>query len=320
MLLFNIEQKAFNARTYKQAFAKQKLYERTPSILAVTLKNAISQQSGTSPLNALTQADWEQTIAVLIPPEELKSLTDAALDSIFDYMNGKTDSASISLLPFKQHMVGAAGVTATKQILSVQPDCTEEQLMQMGLNLITGGDMHLCNPPAELFDLFNPMIESQLQFMTISIPDQITIIEGDRSGTSDDPRIQLNRIRVIAKLTPLIPLFFLLGLTVLAVRSLQDWLNWWSVPFIITGAISALFALLGSPILVLLIQRGIQNGENASVPPSLLSLIHEILGAVSRQILAPVVVEGALLTMAGIAMIVVAVYLSRREKAHVTTK
>jgi hypothetical protein len=192
--------------------------------------------------------------------------------------------------------------------------------MQMGLNLITGGDMLLCNPPAELFDLFNPMIESQLQFMTISIPDQITIIEGDRSGTSDDPRIQLNRIRVIAKLTPLIPLFLLLGLTVLAVRSLQDWLNWWSVPFIITGAISALFALLGSPILVLLIQRGIQNGGNASVHPSLLSLIHEILGAVSRQILAPVVVEGALLTMTGIAMIVVAMYLSSREKVRVTTK
>lgn len=312
LLFFNIEHKAFAATTYKQAFENQKLYERMPAVLAVSLQQSLANEAGSNPMKVISQDGWEKTLSSLLPPDEIKALTDDALDSIFNYLNGKTDSAAISLLPFKQHLVGENGVAAAKQILSGQPDCTQEQLMQMGLNLLSGGDLLLCNPPAELIDMFNPMIESQLQVLTVGIPDQITIIKGEQSGTADDPRIGLSRVRLLMKLTPILPLVFLFGLTLLAVRRLVDWLKWWGVPFIVTGAISALTALLGSPLFSALMQRAIQNRSN--IPPTVLSFVKEIIGAVSRQILAPVVVEGALLTLVGIAMISVAVYLSNREK------
>ena len=312
LFLFTVEQKAFSAKTYKLAFVQQRVYEQMPSILAAS----IAENENTDPLlKGISRDDWEKIVASLLPPEELKSLTDDALVSVFDYLNGKTDSAVISLLPFKRHLVGDSGVQAVKQVLVTQPDCTAEQLVQIGLNLISGGELILCNPPAGMIDMFAPMMETQLQVMTLGIPDEITLIKGNQSGTPDDPRIRLSRVRTTMKLTPILPLLFLFGLTLLIVRNLVDWLKWWGVPFIVIGGISFIMALIGSPALNLLVQRAIQNQGAGSMPPVLISTMQETLGAVVRQILKPVVIEGLFLAVLGIGMVVVSVYLVKREAA-----
>ena len=310
LTLFNIERNAFSAKTYKQAFAGQGLYEKMPEVLAGALTTSIAENPGADPyLKALTQADWERTLASLLPPDELKTLTDDALDAVFDYLNGKTDSASLSLLPFKRRMAGESGVEAVKQVLAAQPACTAAQLTQMGLNLISGGEMILCNPPAEMVDLFSPMIETQLQVMTIAIPDEVTLIKGNQAGTPNDPRRRLNQLRAGIKLTPILPLLFLFGLTMFAVRSLSDWLKWWGVPFLITGVLSALLAVIGSPLAGGFIGQALSSG---SLPPALLSLTQETVGAAARQVLSPVVTQGLILAAAGLAMAVIGFLLARR--------
>ena len=310
LTLFNVEQKAFTAKTYKQAFSEQGLYEKMPAVLAGAMTTSIAENPNADPyLKALTQPDWERTIAALLPPDELKTLTDDALDSVFDYVNGKTDSASVSLLPFKRRMAGESGVEAVKQVLAAQPACTAAQLTQMGLNLISGGEMILCNPPAEMVDLFSPMIETQLQVMTIAIPDEVTLIKGNQAGTPNDPRRRLGQLRAGIKLTPILPLLFLFGLTMFAVRSLSDWLKWWGVPFLITGALSALLAVIGSPLAGGFIGQALSSG---SLPPALLSLTQETVGAAARQVLSPVVTQGLILAAAGLAMAVIGFLLARR--------
>lgn len=316
--VFNIEQKAFSSKTYKQAFERQKLYEQMPGILASALTESMAGKPGAS---AISQQDWEKILATLLPPDELQALTNEALDSAFDYLNGKKDSASISLLPFKQHMAGASGVETVKQILSAQPDCTEEQLTQMGANLISGGELLLCNPPAQLVDMFNPMIESQLQFMTAGIPDEVMLIKGNQNAAANgnDPRVMLSRVRRVMKWSPIVPLIFLFGLTIFAVRRLIDWLKWWGVPFIIIGAVTALLALLGASTLIAFVQGTLQNRGADSVPPAVLSVAQATIGSVAREILAPVVVQGSLIAVAGVVMVIVAAYLSNREKGLVPT-
>ena len=139
LLLFNIERKAFDAATYKQAFENQGLYQRIPALLGTTLANSISQNPNAIPLiKALTVSDWETNISTLLPPEELKVVADNALDATFDYLNGKTDSAVISLTPLKTHLVGDSGLRVVIQFLSLQPACTPEQLSQMALGLLGG--------------------------------------------------------------------------------------------------------------------------------------------------------------------------------------
>lgn len=320
LLLSTVERNAFSADTYKRALAAEKLYERMPSVLATALAADIAENPNANPyLKVLTEADWERTISSLLPPDELKALTDSAIDSTLDYLNGRTNSVAISLLPLKRQFAGASGAEAIKQLLSAQPACTAEQLMQMGLGLLTGGQIALCNPPEEMLGMMMPAIESQLQAMTAGFPDQITILDETKNTQLNELRTQLDRVRFVLRWSLLLPLIFLFGLTALAVRTLLDWLKWWGVPFLVTGGIVALTALLGSPLLSLLLGRVLRTQGIALLPVSLLANMQETVGAVARQMLAPAAVEGLLLLTAGMVMLLAAVYLSARGKTPTFT-
>jgi len=315
LLSFNVEGKAFSSATYKQAFENQKLYERMPAILAGALSTSIAEnQNAGAYLKAFTTADWEASISSILPPEELQTLTDDALDSTFDYINGKTDSAAVSLLPIKGHLAGDSSVEAVKQILRAQPACTTEQLTQIAIGVLTGKDFILCNPPEEALGYLTPLIESQLQFVTAAFPDEVTLISNARSGTPDDPRLRLNRARSVMKLTPILPLAFLIGITIFAVRNLTDWLKWWGWLFLITGAGSLAIAVLGSPVIGFIVERFMQIQGAGFMPPIFLATIRETASAVTDQILKPVAIEGLSLAILGVLMVVITAFIKREKQ------
>lgn len=312
LLLFNIERTAFKAATYKQAFADQGLYQRIPALLASMLTTSIAENQNAIPLlKALTVTDWQTSIATLLPPEESKTLADNALDATFDYLNGKTDSAVISLVPVKTHLVGEAGLQVVRQFLSLQPQCTTEQLTQMALGIL-GGQVILCNPPEEAMGLMAPFIQAQLQAMTSLLPDQLAFIPGTTSHTPNDPRLKLNAVRSAIKLTPFIPVLLLFGIAVFAVRTLKEWLIWWGWPIMIAGVISALTALIGSPVIGWILQLLIQNQGTIFIPSILATSLGETASAVARQMLAPVVPEGFILAFLGLGMVIASMFISRQ--------
>jgi hypothetical protein len=312
LLLINIEAKAFSSATYKQAFADQRLYERMPEILATALTTTMGPSLSSVPfLRALTVEDWQNTISVMLPPEELKAMADNALDATFDYLNNRTDSAALSLLPVKAQLAGPSGMNVVLQILSLQPACTAEQLTQMALGLL-GGEIALCNPPPEAIGLMTPFIQSQLQTMTTIIPNEVTFIPGTISGTPDDPRVRLNSIRSAIKLTPFLSIVFLLGITIFAVRNLVDWLTWWGWSFAVAGAGGVLIGLIGSPLVGWVLQSLIQNQGTILIPQPFISSIAETTSAVAQQMLLPVLIQGAILGFAGLGMAILAMFLPRR--------
>lgn len=309
LLLFNIERRVFSAEAFQQAFERQDLYARMPAILAGALQTSIAQNGNMDPfLKALSPATLEAGIADLLPPEDLKALSDDTLDSVFSYLNNQTDSVSVSLLPIKSRLAGPAGAELVTRIINAQPDCTLDQLLQMGMGFFSG-DIALCKPPAEMMGLITPMLTSQVQFMTTAIPDRVVLVSAE-NNPQVDPRIRLNGARLVMKFSPILPVLLLVALTALAVRSLTDWLKWWGYPFLAIGGISVIAALLGSPILGLVI-RGVIQSQAGFLPPILISALGETVSAVSRQILSPVVVQGGILGFIGFGM-VAAAFLRKR--------
>ena len=309
LLLFNVERKTFSAETYKQAFRQQGLYAEIPALFAKMIV-ASAQEPGNNVFAFASRLDrdsLELVITAMLPPEEFEALMDGFLDSAFAFLNGKADLISISLLPFKRSMAGDRGVQAVMQIILAEPDCTLPQLAQMGL----GGDLIFCKPPDEAMTLVTPLIRTQLQFMAGGIPDELVILSTAQSASLLDERAQLDRVRAAMRLSPLLPLVFLLLVTLFAVRGLGDWLKWWGCPFLVIGGISVLAALIGSPALGLVIQRVIRS-QAGFLPPILTSALGETVSAVSRQILSPVIVEGAVLGFVGFGMVVTAVILHKR--------
>jgi hypothetical protein len=272
-----------------------------PAIMADALYTSIAQDENADPyLKVLTVPDWEASIANLLPPEELKTLSNDILDSVFGYLNNETDSASISLLPLKRQLAGPQGVEVIKLILNAQPDCTIEQLMQMGLGFFNG-ELTLCKPPEEMMGLVTPLIESQLQSMVRTIPDEVTMISSEKSRTPDDPRIRLNMIRTIMKLTLVFPVMFLIGITASAVRSLADWLKWWGISLLITGILGLFAALLSAPLIPWMLETMILQGV-PNMPIALLDVIGSVTGSLTREILRPVVIQATILAIVGTGM------------------
>ena len=314
LLAFNIEWYAFSSTPYKQAFERQNLYVRTPEILANALYSYLAGNQNADPyLKEMTLEDWQATIASVVPPEELKLLTDGALDSVFDYLNDRTNSVQISLVPIKQRLTGPAGMEIVQKILRAQPDCTTEQLLQIGMGFLSG-DIGLCNPPPELIGLMQPLIESQLQLITFSIPNEITLTSTPGAG---DPRARLRQVRTLMNVTPVFPVFFLFCLTVFAVRSLMDWLQWWGYPFLITGGASVLIAVIGAPVVGILVQGILEFYSAGLIPPILFSAMREAIRAVTGEILRPVFYEGMILAVIGFGMVLTSLLITYRRNPRV---
>jgi hypothetical protein len=310
LILFNVEGRAFSAGTYKQAFERQNLYGRMPAILADALYRAILQNGNAEPfLRNLGISEWEAAIASILPPEDLMAMSDLTLDSVFGYLNNQSDSATISLRILKARLAGPQGMELVHRILNAQPDCKLEQLLQMGMGFVSG-DISLCRPPDEMLGLVTPLLESQLRFLTGVIPEEFDLISAESGNPEGDPRLRLNRARTIMKFSPLLSIVLLISLTALAVRTFTDWLKWWGYPFLAIGAISALAAMIGSPILGLVIRTMMQS-QVSFLPPVLISALGETVSAVSTQILSPVVLEGAFLAGAGLVMVVAAMLMRR---------
>lgn len=312
LLLFNIESRAFSSATYKQTFANQRLYERMPGILATTLSTTISQNQGMVPfLRELTVEEWQVMISTLLPPQELQAMTDQTLDAAFDYLNFRSNSVVISLLPVKAKLAGESGVFVVRQFLQTQPPCTVEQLTQMALGLL-GGDIALCNPPEEALNLLAPFIQSQLQTINATFPNEIALVPGVESGTPQDPRLELQAVRSAIQFSPFFVFLLLLTIAVLAVRSLRDLMVWWGWPLLITGTAGAAIAMIGSPIVGWFLQILILNQGAVLLPPILASSIGETATAVASQMLVPAILQGGVIAIVGLLMVLAGMFLPRR--------
>jgi len=315
LLLFNIEGKAFSVDTYKQAFENQNLYDKMPAVLAVIIST--SSTNGGDAGMFLSVLSTEENFAALISPQELKTLTNNILDSTFAYLNHEADSAVVSLSSVKNYIVSDGGIGLVTQLLEDQPPCTVEQIAQITFGLLSGENLLLCDPPDEIMGMVTPLIQTQLQTIMSTLPDQITIISGEKSNTPDDPRIRIDRLRAVMKLTIAIPLLLFPAILVFAVRSLRDLLTWWGWPLLFTGVISFFIALIGSPVVEFLIDQTMQVQTSDFMPPVLLATLRESAGEITRQILNPVGIEGLIIATLGAGMIFSSFILTRTARSNV---
>lgn len=311
LFFFNFDRKAFSAETYQRAFAREDFYNKLPSVLADAMTSLIAGQSQFPVvLSGMSEQAWEAFFHTLLPPETLKVMGDDVLNSTFAYLNMQTDSAQLNLAPLKASMASDTGAQAVFSVLSIQPDCTFMQIAQMTVNLLSGAQIELCNPPDELHPALTPIIQGQLQFAAAVIPDQVTIIS---APPQNDPRQRLQTARLFMRISPILPLAFLLGLTILAVRSLKGWLSWWGVSFILTGSIAFVMSLLGAPVFGKILQRVLVSRMPLYLPTLMLDYASDLASAMVQTLLSPVLWQGLVLVMVGLVMAVILYFVKKRK-------
>jgi hypothetical protein len=308
LLLFNAQRRLFDARLYLNALETQKVYERLPALASETIA-AFANGNGTiappAYWKALPASDWEQIIRTVIPAAMTRSVTEQAITSVFDTLNGKSDTAVISLTEIKSYLGGPAGLEAVLKLLATRPKCTLDQLAEM-----TGpqGRFYLCNPPGQYVNesggfVFKQLIESSLQSIAQNLPSEITLLSlGNKPQATLISRLQI--LRAVMRFSPLLPLALLLFIVLFAVRSLKDWLNWWGVSFLLGGLFSLGIAGAVNPLFNWALKTFAVTRLPSYVPASLAETIRELLSAVMTGVTAPIALQSVIILLAGIVMLI----------------
>lgn len=311
LFLFNFDRRAFSAETYQQAFARGDFYNTLPALMAEVMTSATTDTSQFPiVMQGMSTQAWEAFLRSLLPTDTLKAMSDDVLISTFNYLNMRSDSVQLNLAPLKASMESETGVQAVISLLGTLPNCTAAQIAQITVDALTNGTIEFCNPPAEFLPVLTPIIQGQLQVTASAFPDQMTIIT---APLQDDPRLRLQTVRFLMRLSPLLPLVFLLGLTVLGVRSLKGWLNWWGVSLAITGIAALLLSLTGGPIFGNALAGFVANRVQNFLPAAFLAYASDLAAAMADALLRPVLWQGLILFAIGSLMAGTAYFIGRNE-------
>lgn len=256
-------------------------------------------------LVSLSAEDWEQLIRAALPPEMARSLVQDSIISIFDYLDGKTASATLSLAELKAHLGGPAGAQAAIQLLRAQPPCTLEDLARIALGNMGGEDLVLCSPSDELLILMEPLIRTQLAAAAAGIPDTVTLIPASAENTQD-PLTALRVVRASLRFSPLLPLGILFLVTVFAVRSLKGWCYWWGVPLALGGLFGLGMSAAAHPIFAWTFKFYIAPRFPPALPVSIVELTRGLMDSVLAGVSKPILVQSGLLLLVGILFIILA--------------
>ncbi len=313
LVLFNIERQAFNPATYKKALTSGGLYQQFPLLLGdLVTKNLGS--SAPAFMQRLTPAQWKNLVATLLPEGQLQRMTEETINQVLAYLNGETRTPAISLLPLKQSLAGPAGLNAALTIIHAQPDCTLQQIAAIIASLNQG---ELCNPPKAMLDLFQPVIQTELQATSAAIPSEVVIVPDANSPSQQTALGFLRLLRFIIRLSPLIPLALLLGITILVVRSFKSWLAWWGWPLMLTGLPGMFIGFSGAPLFRAAAEHALSKNLTISLPPEVVNSIRSLADAALREMLKPAGWESLAMFIVGLLMVIAALYLAYLDRKKI---
>jgi hypothetical protein len=293
LFLYNLEKKAFDAESYKIALAESNFYEQLPTLIA---EQFVANTEGEANnfaflIENIGTEDQELLIAAILPPDDVQKLTEETIDQSFDFLNGNINTASISFYPIKENLNSEETVDTIIAIFEAQPPCTISDVLAFAT-----GEIPFCNPPEKTQVLLKPFIQSELATFAYLIPDQKVFLE--RSNLNKD-FADFQSMRVLMRLSPLLPILFLLLVTILVVRSAKTWLSWWGIPLLIAGFTSFLLTFLIEPVIQLLLNTSLRNME---LPASVLELLKNLLQTIVHGFIENIVLYAIIFAILGAIM------------------
>ena len=189
-------------------------------------------------------------------------------------------------------------------------------------NITGSGDGSVfCRPPDDVLGQVKPDIRSQLDKYLIEMPDQQVLLSPDtgENSSSNGPLGKglpagIRLAHLIMRLSPDLPLGFLLLVSLLAVRTLKGWLRWWGIPIFISGLLSLVWALFISASF----ERGWVDLLASRIPSTLslglVTLGHDLARAILQSLTGTIIFTSLLIAVFGIAMWIVSAFVKTPGK------
>ncbi len=254
----------------------------------------------------LTAKDWEDFILVLLPPEELKNISEETLNELFEYLNGNANSAKLSLVKLKERLTSEEGLDAVMALIEAQPNCTTADILE-----IAQGEIALCKPPELTLPVLKPLVKMQLHAAAASIPDEKILLQ---KKLNEKSLIETQSLRALMRLSPLIPIVLLLIITLLVLRDLRSWLRWWGIPFLVSGAIGMILSLLTGPLVRAFLSAPLSSGISMEISGSLIQLIYDIAENIIHSFVENIVIYTLIFSIIGLIMTIASAFIKETEE------
>lgn len=327
-----------DAEFYQQALEDVRIYQRLPETiarqLAVNLSSAPGESGSRIPLVVLNEQEWENILIDLIDPIWLQSQSEHIIDQVFEILLVSPDPVNtpleISVTEVKKSLAGPDGVQAFNQIIEAQPPCSLDQLVglvQTGLGIENSISSVLCRPPDFIIAELNPFVESFLVTTVGQLPDQLefylpfSTLESYTDGDALQPYLDklpepvrdLRQANTLISWSPLLPIIFLLLMTLVVVRSLRDFMVWWGGSLLTAGIISLIFASILVPTAKWAISTYMPEdlGSLIIMPEFLVQIgFTDLFSQLLNQLLMSIMIPAGTLTAIGFALLLGAYLLS----------
>jgi hypothetical protein len=312
ILIFNSQNQAFNPEVYKQALSATGIYDRLPELIGEQIaytvnKNSCAQnpaacseeQQNATPayLSGVDASEWAVILSELVDPAWFKTQIESAIDQVIAFLAtpGEPFNLDISLVELKARLGGDNGYQAVVSLLNSLEPCTLNDILNLpGTMLETNNptNLPLCRPSENVLKLGESAIRDTLKSVADKLPDNTatiinTFMPGLESGLALTQR-SLQLLRTTALISLAIPIFLLLIITLLVVRSLKDFLKWWGIPMVSIAALVFLFSLLITPLVrIIVLERvnaiGLAPGWIEVVKIAILQMVETFRNTLTYQ-------------------------------------
>jgi hypothetical protein len=268
----------------------------------------------------LTSADWQALLTILLPPDTLKTITESALDQTFAYLNGGVESVYIPLDFLKQSLLSPSGAALFLQVLNSQHPCNDQDLSQLLTGTSIGG-LVFCKPPENILPLVNLILPELLKAAVPQIPDKVFIIQPPAPGAllpgsgsfGSDPISTLRTVRLFIRLSLVIPVVFLMLVTLFAVRNIKSWLRWWGIPFFAAGMISLGLGIALVPAFNSAWTWFIASRIPIFIPAVLPEVGQELLRSILKTLSSWIIIPGIILCIIGLGAWIGSLYIKDKK-------
>jgi hypothetical protein len=325
-----------NPDFYQQALVQVDIYQRLPEALAAQLAGELNPDSDSSDtgisLVVLSDQEWENILMDLIDSHWLQSQSDLVIDQVFELLlispDPLTTPIEISISDFKQNVTGPDGIEAIHQIIAAQPPCSLDQLfnlVQIGIGMEQSQGSILCRPPDYILSEIDPLVESFLSLSVDQLPDTMQFYIpfpvpenslNENPGASGIPAYLqlLRRVNSVTSWSPLLPLTFLLLMTMVIVRSARDFMAWWGATFFTAGLVSLIISAFLIPLISWIFSNysSLSFANAINIPEFLVNLgIPDLYTQLVNQLRYSIILPAGLLTGIGFILLVGLYFLPR---------
>jgi hypothetical protein len=335
LILFNLQSHYLDPQTFKTVLDEQEVYDRLPAFLAEQIAYSMTynpcldnpaecegedsgddKNNGPPPyLKNLETEDWERMFSIILTPEWTKSQSESVLDQFFNFLNSDEQklTITISLVGLKENLTGQKGMEFIRILIEAQPPCTETFLsliIEAAAGDFSPDQLLLCRPPDRVMDGLAPTMEAALDLVIDDLPDQVSlrkkvfVEDGNISTPSsiNGPQKTFQTVRAVMKFSPILPLIFLVLITLFSVRSLNDLLFWWGIPFIIIGLSVLGMGLFARPLMDWGLETFVLNRIQGTIDPGFLELIIDSVELLIQSYVRLIANQSALIAYLGIIM------------------